>query len=301
MSEKITHTIILDDSLRLMLAAEALSPALAESAMKRWDLARLGSGTRAGDRHSIALLAELRECWPDKSARDRHEARLAFVMGWLCHRAADRQMKPLFRSLNPGSAETPTECSVYHDAFLFRERYLHDRERLYTPATFETDLEPLTAADSLDVQAVRELFHTLLQQSLLEIHTLDPDEAHIGDWLDGLFRLQQQFYVDVGRYGQAIAAPDPAKLGRYVIDIGFYERADPVVAAAEALQHGETLASRDVRKAIEKGGTSHYAQALVTACRYLASASAYFEGEIDIGELRQRLDIGKPGRDGKPV
>jgi hypothetical protein len=301
MSEKITHTIAMDDSFRLMLASEALCPAFTVAAKTCWDIARLGSGTRAGDRHSLVLLTRFRERWSDKTAEDHLEAKLAFVMGWLCHRAADRQMKPIFRSLNPGSAETPTECSVYHDAFLFRERYLRDQERLYTRATFEADLGSLPVAGSLDVSALRELFHTLLQQSLVEIHTLDPDEAHIEAWLDGLVRLQQGFYVDVDRYAQAIAAPDPAKLARYVSDIGFYERTDPVIAAAEALQRGEALASTEVRKAIDRSGKSHYARALGTACRYLASASAYFEREIDIEELRQRLDIGKPGRDGKPV
>lgn len=42
-------------------------------------------------------------------------------------------------------------------------------------------------------------------------------------------------------------------------------------------------------------------QALCAACRYLDAASSYFVREIGIDESRERLDIGKPGRDGNPV
>lgn len=34
---------------------------------------------------------------------------------------------------------------------------------------------------------------------------------------------------------------------------------------------------------------------------YLDAASPYLGREIGVDELRERLDIGKPGRDGKPV
>jgi hypothetical protein len=36
-------------------------------------------------------------------------------------------------------------------------------------------------------------------------------------------------------------------------------------------------------------------------CEYLVSASAFFAGSISAEELRERLDIGKPGWDGKSV
>jgi hypothetical protein len=300
-SEKITHTIVMDDSFRLMIAAQRLCPALLESAETCWDLARLGSGTRAADRHSVRLLTRIRDRWQSREPEDHLEAKLAFVMGWLCHRAADRQMKPIFRSLNPGSKESPTECSVYHDAFLFRERYLHDAEHLYTRATFETDLASLPAAGAVDIGAVRELFHTLMQQALIEIHTFDPDEEHIEAWIDGLSGLQQRFYVDVDRYARAVAAPDPEKVQRYIVDVDFYDRGEPIISAAHVLQRGEALAAEDVREAIDQDTHSHYAHALFIACHYLAAASRFFEHEIDAEELGTLLDIGRTGRDGNPV
>jgi hypothetical protein len=293
----------MDDCFRLGLASGELCAALAETIRSQWHFARLGSGTRAGDRHSVRLLASLRSRWPDRTPQDLLEPKLAFVLGWLCHRAADRQMKPLFRQAAPCSPLKPTECSVYHDAFLFRELYADDPERLYTTATFEVDLSSLPAARALDGSQVRELFHTLLQQALIELHTFDPDEAHIEAWLGGLYRLQQRFYVDVDRYAAAVARPDPEKVRRYIAETGFYDRKEPIIATARALQRqGEgTRDPAQVREALAADACSHYAQALKKGCGYLLAANAFFAAapagsadEADVQALRKALDIGRP-------
>ncbi len=73
--------------------------------------------------------------------------------------------------------------------------------------------------------------------------------------------------IIVDRYAQAIAAPDRAKLQRYVVDIGFRKRTDAVIAAAEALPRGEALVPTAARQAVEQDAKSLYAQALSAACR----------------------------------
>jgi hypothetical protein len=210
-------------------------------------------------------------------------------------------MKPVLRQVEPDRTQKPSECSVYHEAFLFSEIYARDPGRLYTSATFETDLASLPAAAALDTAAVRELFHTLMQQALIEIHTLSPDEAHVETWLDGLFGLQQRFYVDVERYAEAIAQPDPDKVRRFITEVNFYDRAEPIIVTARALQRGEERSAKQVLAAIHADARSHYAQALKMGCGYLVSASAFFAGKISARELRERLDIGKPGWDGRSV
>ena len=301
MSEKITHTAVMDDCFRLALASGKLCPAFVETMRGLWDFARLGSGTRAGDRHSVQLLTSFRERWPERRPEERLEPKLAFVLGWLCHRAADRQMKPVFRQAEPDRTQKPSECSVYHEAFLFREIFCRDPERLYTAATLETDLGALPAAKILDTAAVREVFHTLMQQALIEIHTFSPDEDNIETWLDGLFGLQQDFYVDVERYAAAVAQPDPDKVRRFISEVNFYDREEPIILTARALQRGETLASEAVCAAIGAGAQSHYAQALKMGCGYVLAASDFFEGRLSADELRERFDIGKAGWDGKSV
>jgi hypothetical protein len=293
----------MDDCFRLVLASGQLCAPFQEAMRAHWEFARLGSGTRAGDRHSVRLLSTFRARWASRRTQDLLEPKLAFVLGWLCHRAADRQMKPVFRQADPGYPGTPTDCSVYHDAFLFGEVYANDPTGPYPAATFETDLASLPAAAALDVDAVRELFHTLMQQALIEIHTFKPDESRIEDWLAGLFDLQQGFYVNVERYAAAIADPDADKVRRFITEVHFDDREEPIIRAARALrpQLGRDVTAAEVRAALQAEAHSHYAQAVKMGCQYLLAASAFFTGEIEADDLRARLDIGKLGWDGKSV
>ncbi len=168
MSENITHTAVVDDSLRLMQAAGTVCEAFNQAARDHLDMAHLGCMTRGGDRCNPGLLTTFRDRWADRTPDDLLEPKLAFVLGWLCHRAADREMKPIFRT-------------------------------------------------------------------------------------------------------------------------------------ARRLQHGETLAPDAVDDAIDAGTGSHYGHALALATGSLRAASEFFTGRIEMEALKERLHIGKPGCDGKPV
>ena len=91
MSENITHTAVVDDGLRLMQAAGTVCEAFKQAARDHLDIAHLGCMTRAGDRCNPGLLATFRDRWADRTPDDLLEPKLAFVLGWLCHRAADRE------------------------------------------------------------------------------------------------------------------------------------------------------------------------------------------------------------------
>ena len=49
------------------------------------------------------------------------------------------------------------------------------------------------------------------------------------------------------------------------------------------------------------GTKSHYARAVQRCFQYIEAASLFFEDDIDRDGLSERLDIGKPGSDGKSV
>lgn len=66
------------------------------------------------------LLERLRDRAAAGTFAEGDTRKLAFVMGWLSHRACDRQFKRLFRQLDPECAATPRDCSIYHDVHLFR-------------------------------------------------------------------------------------------------------------------------------------------------------------------------------------
>ena len=97
MSESITHTAVVDDALRFVESFSGFSTPFKTAAKQQKDLARLGGITRHGDRHNPILLEKVREAFKEGRADDSDFAKLGFVIGWLSHRATDRQFKRIFR------------------------------------------------------------------------------------------------------------------------------------------------------------------------------------------------------------
>lgn len=292
MSENITHTAILDDCFRLMAAHDKVCDAFREVMRDQVRFARLGGITRRGDFHSVGLLTSIRERWDGRSADDKLEPKLAFILGWLTHRAADRQMKPVFREVEPGRPVSPAQSSVYQDAFIFHEVFQSGNASPYHPQTFADTPD---VAPGIDAAALEELIRVLLQRALIELHTLIPDDENIEGWLENLFDRQQRFYVDRERYAQAVANPDPEWVRRGIEEVNFYDRDEPIIQAARAIQHGQ---SADVVAAVAAEASSHYAQALKMGCGYILAASDFFSSDMAPAELEEMFNIGKPGRDG---
>jgi hypothetical protein len=202
-------------------------------------------------------------------------------------------MKPLFRELDPDCPDSPTDCSVYHDVFVFRAVYAAGAEEPYAGAVLTREAESLPRGN-LPPAELEDLLRAILQRALIGLHTFRPDADHIEDWIDGLLGLGQQFRVNVARYAEALAEPDPEKVRRFIEEPNFYDPADPVIALARSIQKGQPLQTpvTDALAASTQG--SHYSRALVRACNYLAVASDYFQGHISEQDCRTRLDIGIP-------
>ncbi|GAB4458954.1 MAG: hypothetical protein OHK0029_20930 [Armatimonadaceae bacterium] len=301
MSENITHTALFDDGFRLMAASPEICDAFKTFNEDQRRFGRLGGITRHGDFSTVKLLTLYREKWEARTPEDRLEAKLAFVLGWLTHRAADRQMKPVFREAEPNRDYSPSHCSIYHDAFVFHEIYAGGKTGPYHPAMFDSKLESLPISQVLDVPAVEEMFQTLMQRALLELHTFIPDDDNIDGWLDRLFKLRQKFSVDRERYAQAIAQPNPEWYQRFIVEMNFYDRDEPILRTARAIQHGESVAPEEVAAAVAAPAKSHYAQALQMGYIYIRAASDFFVSDMTPDELNRQFKIGELGRDGKPV
>jgi hypothetical protein len=151
---------------------------------------RLGGITRSGDLFTVKLLQRVRDGWAGRDAAEQLPEKLAFVLGWLCHRAADRQMKPLFRRLDGDCPLKPTDCSVYHDVFLFREAYASGAVEPYAQDAL---------APSLGVDHLEALLRTIWQRALTSMHTFIPDADDIERWLERVFATRQRFTVDIRR------------------------------------------------------------------------------------------------------
>jgi hypothetical protein len=243
----------------------------------------------------LSLLKRYREAWPNREEGDWLAEKLAFVLGWLCHRAADLQMKPIFRAVDAESVESPTDCSVYHDVFLFREVYGAGRHEPYVPDSLEVRPESSAATQAFQTTEVEGALRSLWQRALIGMHTFIPDEEDVDGWLERLFKLRQQFYVDIRRYAEAFANPNPHKVQRFILDVKFYD-SDPLIRLARSIQNGTPDTSIDLQIALEAAATqSQYAQALRRGYIYLQAASDLFERRIDDEAFKDRLERGKQG------
>lgn len=293
MSENITHTAIVDDASRLARHSEAICSAFKSALAEYPDVARLGGITRWGDQFNPHFLTALRDDPDSGRVGTRAAEKLAFVLGWLSHRAADRQMKPVFREFDPDCALSPSDCSIYHDIFVYREVFGSGAGEPYSTAMFEPAMESHPGASAVDVATLESLFRVMWQRMLLAMHTFKPDGENIDAWLDNVIGRHQRLTVDIRRYAEAFHSPDPAKVDRFIVQPNFYDREEPLIVLARALQRGERP-NTTVADALAVPAQSRYGLALHRACRYLHAASEYFRRQTDESDLRARLDIGKP-------
>lgn len=303
MSENVTHTAVVEDCFNFMFASDQICDAFKEAGRNHIQFSQFGSVTRSGDKFTVALLDKYRMNYDARKDEEKLGYKLAYVLGWLCHRAADRQMKVVFRETEPESREFPTDCSIYHDAFIFHKLYKNNTNTPfpYRTAHFEKNMESLPAAARIKVNDVANTFRFIWQRFLIEMHTFIAETENVEAWLDKLHAKYQEQIIHLDRYTEAVLTPDPAKVKRFVTDTNFYSDEDPIIQLSQALRQGAKPSQEEIETAFAAEPTSHYAHALKLGFGYLRSASAYFEGKIDQDTLKDRLDVGKKGRDGLAV
>ena len=289
MSESITHTAIVDDVARIALYDPEICEPFKEVLDEHLDIARLGGITRHGDRHNPKLLHLYRSEWEEK--HDEVGPKLAFVLGWMSHRAADRRMKKVFRALDPDCDKSPTDCSVYNDVVCFREVYAAGHEEPY--------MKHALGSAEKGVSEAEELFHGMWRRMLIRMHTFIPGDDDIEAWLDNVIKFQQEMRVDLQRYAKAFADPDPDKMRRFIEEPNFYDADDDIIRLARSLQQGEPEESIDLEEALAAAAesadrASQYAQMIARAFGYVRASSEYWHFQIDMEELCDRLDIGLP-------
>jgi hypothetical protein len=286
-----------------MFASDQICDAFKEAGRDHIQFSQFGSVTRSGDKFTVQLLEKYRTNWDARKDGEQLGYKLAFVLGWLCHRAADRQMKVVFREAEPESRDFPTDCSIYHDAFIFHKLYVNNNNTPfpYRTAHFEKNMESLPAAAAVKVHNAADTLRFIWQRSLLEMHTFIPDTENMEGWFDKLHAKHQEQTIHLDRYAEAVMTPDPVKVKRFVTDTNFYNDADAIIRLSQALRQGAKPSQEEIEAAFAEEPSSHYAHALKLGFGYLQSASDYFAENIDQDTLKDQLDIGKKGRDGLSV
>jgi hypothetical protein len=304
LSEFITHMGIYGDCARLAQISSEICDPFKLVLKRHWDIGALGALSRSGDRHPVPLLNYIRDRWVNRRDGDFLEEKLAFVLGWRTHNAADRQCKPLYRELQPEyyknevAGQDPDEGNVsdiriYHDVVVFREVFDCGKRKGLSPLLLQDAVSGHPASTAVAVPAVERAIEGVVQRTLLNTQSFVKKETRPEAWEKRFENRRQYFYVDIHKFARALEAPDPEYLRRFILENNFYDRRDPLIRLARALHTGAATPDIALNTAAEQAKKqSQYAQALRKAYLYLTACSAFFERKMTEEELRPRLDLG---------
>lgn len=301
MSENVTHVAVVEDCVMLMHASDEFSDRFKQLAKREEDFIKIASVTRSGDSFTSELLDKYAPLWREERMSKQEEARLAFVLGWLCHRAADRQMKPVFREVEPNRDYSPSNCSIYNDAFIYHRYYRNRADADYDDVVFEADMHSSPVSQRLDVQAAGEMWKSVMQGILLQQHSSVAESEDMESGVQTALKRRQRFQVNIHRYSDIFFHPKEEDEARYLEGTGFYDEKEPLLQVVSALRNGERAEPGSLKEALKAEARSHYAQILEMGYSYLRTAHDFLYGGMSYEALRQNLKIFQKGRDGKVV
>lgn len=304
MSEHIVHTAVLEDSFSIAAHLAAIPADFREILADYLDFARLGCITVSGDQFTFRLLEEFKPKWQNRDTLLK--AKMAFVLGWISHRACDRQMKPIWRE--PGSVGrgsdvdpslSPTECSIYHEGAMYNNYYA--ASPVFRYAIFDEKLSELPGCELIKREEMTRFVQESFAVNLMNIQTI-PTNLPAQQFSEELCMRAQKFYVDLQRYKKSAGNPNPELTKNYLTDINWFDPKDRIIAVAQMLRRNEVPTGEAVGKALDEQAGSHYGKALQLSLRYFIAATDYFtRDEMSLDELKERLDIGKLGPNGLRV
>ncbi len=298
MSDHIAHIAICDDTFRLASVLSDIHPVFKTLMVEEREMAHMGSVTRFADTWSVNLIAWARQQHQAKPQgnENRWREKLAYELGSLTHRSADRLTKPITNCWKgqPDSGregDAANESKIMQDVFVWREVYDQGRAQNAWP------FSPGLLDKPTDAQAEAEkMYRLLFRRALIAMHTFNPDKDHIHTWLDRFIDGLQTFPKSLEHYARLCREWDPALVKKYLTDKRFYEASDALIQLARAAQHDQAISEAQVRQAMTVTDKTHsrYARALNKALEYLLSAGELFDARISEQEAATRLDIGVP-------
>ncbi|MEM6561336.1 MAG: hypothetical protein AAF656_07030, partial [Planctomycetota bacterium] len=245
MSEHITHIALSDDGRRLA----NITPGLPATLLDTWNAhpreSYAGAITRYTDKISPDVIDHCRRAEAGEIDDETWPKKLAFCLGALTHRAADRIMKPVYQYFKKlpdyGGVNI---CTIYHDVFTLKN--IVAKHGPYTSALLDAEDEGKFA----------EVMDTLLGRSLVRLHTIKPDVSDTHAWFERLFDAMQEFHIRIDIYRQIMRDWDAAEVKRYVEEPNFYNVADPMIDVIERLRAGTTVAPAELDDAVAATGES---------------------------------------------
>jgi hypothetical protein len=249
----------------------------------------LGSGSRGNHIHAVPILKKYKDSWPSVKNNREVQIHMAFAIGWLTHRAADRRLKLIFaeHENDPDPLYTNDSCRIYQDTMTFRKVYdggklpsLSPKEVL-SPATFDYNMQSLPATQGNDVLKSEPLITRMWLADMVNKQSFMNKTDNFDEWVSTFVDRYQYMTEDFRRYEEAYNNPDPVLAKRYFDDDNYYDDADEIIQYVRHIQKGKE-SSINLLHAVEKAeNQSLYAQVLRQGYYYIKGASDFFTGKIN--------------------
>lgn len=299
MSEHITHIAVYEDCARLASLSNKVNEVFQNSLKEYPDAGLLTSAARGNHLYAVPIIETAKSLSPKELDTKEHKMKLAASVGWITHRAADLQTKPLVKTIDYEKETNfkEAEFEIYQDAVTWDKVYDGGKGKSlsdnvwFSPAVMEAGMKSHPASEAIDVDEAELLMAILVQRSLLETHKFMDNQKKFKPWLQTFMESRQKYGEDYRVYIEAYQNPDPDKMQKYIYDTNFYDESDGLIKLARSLQKGKPDKNIDLEEAIENADSqSHYAQALRKGCLFLYAASDYYEGKITKDQLYDTIE-----------
>ena len=302
MSEHITHIAVYEDSARIIkYSGKKITKAFHEAMADAYDCGLTCSGARGNHIYAIPIIEKAREAYGSPAFNMQMKEQLAGAIGWLLHRASDRQMKPLFAKVpelgNPMLYEN--ECQMYHDAESYRQVYQGGKVSTKSPfelvdeSTLSHRMEKNPSASKLNVDELENLMAFYFVSAIAGNCVFTEKLDDVNEFTDKLVEYSLDLYEDLRMYIRAYENPEPYKHHGYLTGFNIYDPEDELIRFVRYDQeHGEAHPEIELDVALEKAEKqSNYSQALRKGYLYTLALSDYFEEKISEDEVKERCEI----------
>lgn len=295
----VVHAAVFDDVRRLALQHEALPAAFHQSLRDHPDYGRAGSYTRGDDVYVVPLLTKYRYMWTGDDEATAQQ--LAWVLGWLAHRAAHRIMDPAHRlveaeHVGPGQdAAAVPAAALWSDLVLYDAAYDRGRTGVVPEDLFSRHLQDYEAGQALDVRHLEDVVHAQWLAGLAALRLRVADEgASFADRVDTFLAERPVYRAPLGGYADRMEQPDPIEQQRFLRTAPLYDADDLLIVMAHGPEQRRAGIDLDEARAQAQVAGSPYAHVLSDALDVLDHAAAYWRREIHAGQLKERLDLTTP-------
>lgn len=302
MSEHIAHIAVYEDSVRIMQhGPKKITKAFHEAIDTTYDAGLFCSGARGNHLFAIPIIEANRELYGTSRYGKKEAEQVAGAIGWLTHRAADLQMKPIFNQVDELGNQMlwSDECQMYHDALVYKEVYKGGRLSTLSDIhqVNETLLSPRMQANAASKHVNVDCFENLMAHyyvgQMLSTNLFTRELGDVNEFTEKMVESSSDLYEDLRIYIRAYENPEPFKYHGYLSNFNIYNSEDALIRFVRHVQENNAPhPSVSLPEALaDASRQSNYAQALKRGYDYIEALSDFFEKKISRDEVIKLCEI----------